>query len=240
MLGTTKRQMLAAMAGVAILAGAPAARAAVTIYSDADTFKVAAGPIKAFSADGDVAHGLGVNIGSIVTPEALFRDALASGSGVIDFHFAGGTTAFGGAFDRLPGSNFSHELKVTLVFADGTKEVLDPMKYDQDGFFGLTAGQAFTDVLFENIGSAGGGGGGGGGFGGFGGFARGPLADFVAPPPPSIPQDVVQTVFAPGLANDLRAALVVPEPTTWALLIGGLFGAGAMLRQTRRQALARA
>jgi hypothetical protein len=236
MLGNTKRQLLAAVAGVAsLMVGAQAARAAVIIYSDADAFKVAAGPIKAFASDGDVAHGLGVNAGSFVTPEALFRDSFNAGSGVIDFHFAGGTTAFGGGFDRLPGSNFSNELKVTLVFADGTREVLDPMAYKQNGFFGLTAGKVFTDVIFENIAGSGGGGGGGGG-GGFSGRLN--FSDFAPPPPPASQiagSDVVNAVFNRGVGDDLRAALVIPEPTTWAMMIGGLFGAGALLRQRRRQ-----
>jgi hypothetical protein len=231
MLGKSNRQWMLAIGAAAALVTAQGARAAVTIYSDADAFQVAAGPIKAFSSDGNLAHGLGVNASSIVTAEALFRDSLNTGTNVIDFHFAGGTTAFGGGFDRLPGSTFSNELKVTLVFADGTKEVLDPLQYKKSGFFGLTAGKMFTDVIIENIGNPSGGGGGGGGGGGFGGFTPPPGAGAASGVGGS---DVVTARFAEGVGDNLRAALVIPEPTTWAMMIGGLFGAGALLRQRRR------
>jgi hypothetical protein len=139
-------------------------------------------------------------------------------------------------FRGIVGDMAGYAVRISFTLADGT-EVGSWGSYTLaalGGDFVTIAGKAFTwnggdgDLVLKLDLIAPGKGGGGGGFSAFGGGGGGFLSAPMQGPPminvagPLVPPD-----------RDALAAVVVPEPATWALMITGFGFAGASLRRRK-------
>jgi hypothetical protein len=73
-------------------------------------------------------------------------------------------------------------------------------------------------------------------FTGLGSVSIGSLSPAVGPGPYSITEQYHVVATGAGSANGTIDVFAIPEPTTWALMIVGFGGVGAMVRSRRRQA----
>ncbi|HXA39989.1 MAG TPA: PEP-CTERM sorting domain-containing protein [Phenylobacterium sp.] len=95
-----------------------------------------------------------------------------------------------------------------------------------------STGTGFWSVTSSLSGATSGGGGGGGG-----GGERIAAESISAPSaPPSFSEGASEQMVSPSLTWADAAAAAVPEPGAWALMIGGLAGAGGLLRSRKRPA----
>ena len=126
------------------------------------------------------------------------------------FSFDAPMDAFGGRFD-LSVSGFGQGLQFYILKLDNTEELVSfELCCTSTVFFGFQSTEAFKAVRIE------------------GGTAGG-----AALPETYALNDIV---YSTEVFPDPPAG--VPEPATWALMIGGFMGMGLMLRRVRRTALA--
>ena len=136
-------RMIFTVAAAVLLA--PAANAAVTVYTDEANFLAALSSyVTEDFADATLVPGLSFTSDAGVIGSGLFNDRLSPGAASTLFSFTG-ATAFGGTFDLSPGG-FGSGIQFTLNLSGGGTADGGELR-DQNGFYGFISTDVFDSVL---------------------------------------------------------------------------------------------
>lgn len=194
-------------AAVACLTGATSSSAATFITVDQAEFESSVSSVDAGFDPASPFQLTAVGFSSRVAGDRLEAVVRADDSAVVSF--GSEVTAFGGHFNLGPGG-WGSGLRFSLLRSDGTEERIDHLLTKWNGFFGLSATEAFSALRVDWSGSK------------YGSKETFVLSDIKV----SAPSRAPAAITSPA-----------PEPSTWALIIGGLGLAGSVLRGHRRRAV---
>lgn len=182
-----------------LLASTAAQAITFTYYTDRSSFEAALGTLttETFDTGAPTASGLSITGNAVTYQDSLMRDRLDAETGAFTtFSFGSGLIGFGADFD-LPGPGGTGSGIIASVFSDVWTDLPQQIPNTTQGFLGVIADEAFTQVMFRE--------------GTQGGAAETYTLDnltfsFAAPPPPA---PVPLPAGLPLLAGALAAAGLV-------------------------------